>query len=333
MQPRHVVILCYPQVNVVDVAGPLQVFTSANQWLESQELPTYRCRVMSLTGGSITSSSGLPLLTESLATAGSDIDTLIVPGGPQFQSAETQALVPWVASQAATVRRLCSVCTGAFILAASGVLDGRRAVTHWMYAELLQSRFPRIQVEIDPIYINQGNIWTSAGVTSGIDMTLALVEEDCGHTVSIHAARQMVVYLKRPGGQSQFSVPLNAQSTATGGVFGTLHAWLNEHLHEKLTVERLADQVCMSPRTFARRYTAAVGQTPARTLERMRVEAACRLLEGGGTGLKRIAARCGFTNEQNLRRAFLRQLGVGPTEYRERFAGLRFKSGSPPIGV
>lgn len=321
MKPLEIVILAYEQANVVDITGPLQVFSVSTPWLQEQGHAGYRCRVLSVAGGPVTTSSGLPLVTESLASvADQAINTLIVPGGSGAESEEAGALVPWMRAQFPRVRRLCSVCTGAFPLAETGLLDDLRVVTHWMYAARLQERYPRLKVEQDPIYLREGKLWTSAGVTAGIDMALALVEEDYGHAASIHAARQMVVFLKRPGGQSQFSVPLGAQSALAERSFDALHAWISGHLDEALSVERLAERMCMSPRTFARRYVEAVGQTPARTVERMRVEAASQLLESSPLSLKQIAVRCGFASDQNLRRAFVRQLGVGPLDYRERFA-------------
>lgn len=325
MKPLEIVLLAYEQANVVDITGPLQVFTVSARWLQERGHPGYRCRVLSKDGGAVTTSSGLPLVTESLTSiADTAIDTLIVPGGPGAESSAAGALVPWMRDRFPLVRRLCSVCTGAFPLAETGLLDGLSVVTHWMYAPRLQARYPKLNVEQDPIYIQAGKIWTSAGVTAGIDMALALVEEDYGHAASIHAARQMVVFLKRPGGQSQFSVTLAAQSALAERSFDALHAWISGHLGETLSIERLAERMCMSPRTFARRYVDAVGQTPARTVERMRVEAASQLLESSQLSLKQIAVRCGFVSDQNLRRAFVRQLGVGPLDYRERF--------SPPVG-
>ncbi|WP_097460921.1 GlxA family transcriptional regulator [Mangrovitalea sediminis] len=319
--PRHIALLSYEQANVVDITGPLQVFTSGNVWLKDRGHPGYRCRVLSLRGGAVTTSSGLPLVTEPLSAIADDmIDTLIVPGGPGAESEDAKALAPWILDRHPHLRRLCSVCTGAFPLAETGLLDGLRVVTHWMYAPRLQALYPRLNVEQDPIYIRQGKLWTSAGVTAGIDMALALLEEDYGHAASIYAARQMVVFLKRPGGQSQFSVPLATQSALAERSFDALHTWISEHLDEPLSIERLAEWMCMSPRTFARRYVEAIGQTPARTVERMRVEAASQWLESSAMPLKQIAVRCGFTSDQNLRRAFLRQFGVGPLDYRERFA-------------
>jgi len=214
---------------------------------------------------------------------------------------------------------VCSVCTGAFLLAAAGQLDGRRATTHWGWAERLQAQHPEVRVDADPLYIQDGTVWTSAGVTAGIDLTLALIDADFGHAVAIQTARQLVMFIKRSGGQSQFSAPLAAQSHDDGS-FADLHAWIAARLHESLGVERLAEQVNMSPRTFARTYAARTGRTPAKTVEAIRLEAACRALETTGLPLKSIAAGVGYGDEQNLRRVFLRQMGVSPMQYRTRFS-------------
>jgi transcriptional regulator GlxA family with amidase domain len=227
-------------------------------------------------------------------------------------------LVDWVRQRTKKARRVASVCTGAFLLAASGALDGRRAVTHWSYCAELARRFPAVRVESDPIFVRDGSVWTSAGVTAGIDLALALIEEDLGHAVAIEAARRLVVFMKRPGGQSQFSAALAAQASASGP-FEALHSWMAAHLRDDLSVERLAERARMTPRTFARRYVDEVGRTPARTVSALRLEAASRSLAESRRPLKRIALDCGFGSEQNLRRAFMRRFGVLPLEYRERF--------------
>jgi transcriptional regulator GlxA family with amidase domain len=216
-------------------------------------------------------------------------------------------------------RRVCSVCTGAFVLAAAGLLDGKRAVTHWASCELLQARHPAIRVESDPIFLNDGAIWTSAGVTAGIDLALALVQADLGHGLAMQVAQRLVVFLKRPGGQSQFSAPLRAQAASDDGL-AALCAWMEAHLGEDLRVERLAARAGMSPRTFARTYAAKLGTTPAKTVEALRVAAARRALEEGDAPIKRVAHACGFGDEERMRRAFLRRVGVSPSDYRARFA-------------
>lgn len=269
--------------------------------------------------------AGLPVVTERLDSLDcATIDTLIVPGVPIDDTTRLQPeLIAWIAACAPRVRRVASVCTGAFYLAAADLLDGRRVTTHWRNAAQLKRRFPRIDVDPEPIFLRDMRdgrpVWTSAGVTAGIDLTLALIEEDCGHAVAMQAARRLVVFMKRPGGQAQFSEALTAQMSA-GGDFDALHGWMAANLHTELSVERLAEAARMSPRTFARRYVEAVGRTPARTVAAMRVEAAAGRLVQSSQPLKRIAADCGFGSEQNLRRAFERSYGVLPLDYRARFA-------------
>lgn len=325
MPPRHpyrIVLLAFEHMNLLDLAGPLQAFASAVRRHSTGGVPLYETIVASADGGMVMSSAGLAFMTVPLASLdGIEIDTVLVPGGCAGDTFYAPpALVEWIRQRAPQVRRLASVCTGAFMLAATGLLDGRRAVTHWEWAERLCRLHPAVQVDEDKIYVRDGAIWTSAGVSAGIDLALALINDDYGHRVAIETARQMVVYMKRAGGQSQFSAPLEVQARESGK-FSDLHAWIAMHLHGDLRVERLAKQVNMSPRTFARCYAGEVGCTPARTVESMRLEAARRTLEETTLPLKAIAANTGHGNEQNLRRTFQRLLGVGPSEYRQRFSG------------
>jgi transcriptional regulator GlxA family with amidase domain len=215
------------------------------------------------------------------------------------------------------------VCTGAFLLAEAGVLAGRRATTHWQFCARLQQQYPDIHVDADPIYIREGRIWTSAGITAGIDLSLALIQEDLGRKLAMAVARHLVVFLNRPGGQSQFSAPLAAQAAAAAGNapnhFAPLHDWIAENVGADLRVERLAEQAGMSPRNFARIYAATMGVTPARMVEKIRVEAVRRSLEETDRPIKQIAALCGFAQEERLRRAFARQVGTSPAAYRQRF--------------
>lgn len=328
---RLVVVLAFEDVQLLDVAGPVQTFASANEMVcGTRGAPTrgapYRIVVVSRRGGPIRSSSGLPLATQPIAKAIGDrrIDTLIIPGGAGVHDAAKDAkTLNWVHHQVSTVRRIASVCTGAFLLAATGILAGHRVTTHWRFCTRLQQEFPDIQVDPDPIYLHDGPLWTSAGVTTGIDLSLALVQEDLGRQVAMQVARHLVVFLNRPGGQSQFSAPLEAQAAAASGNapnhFAPLHGWIAERLAGDLRVERLAEQAGMAPRTFARVYAAKMGVTPARMVEKIRVEAARRILEETDTPIKRIAAECGFGNEERLRCAFARQVGTTPAEYRARF--------------
>lgn len=326
-RPRRIVVVGFERAQLLDIAGPPQVFASATALGTADGRDGYEVILVSPAGGTITTSAGIGIATAPLATlvAGEALpaappDTLIVVGGPGVHDAAAlPALVEGIAALAGAARRVCSVCTGAFLLASTGLLDGRRAVTHWASCDLLQARFPAIRVEADPIFIRDRPIWSSAGVTAGIDLALALVEEDFGHALAMQVARHLVVFLKRPGGQSQFSAPLRAQ-TAGDATLDSLHAWMESHLDGDLRVERLAAQAGLSPRHFARAYAAKLGTTPAKTVEAMRVEAARRALEAGTAPIKQIAHQSGFGDEERMRRAFLRRLGVNPSDYRQRFA-------------
>ncbi|MBU9692409.1 GlxA family transcriptional regulator [Burkholderia multivorans] len=317
--PRPILILAFPRAQLLDVSGPLQVFASVNELaLERGRPAPYVPRIVAADAGPVETSSGVAVVADSLRSAARGIDTLIVAGGKGVHAASRDArLVRWVRRQADRARRVASVCTGAFLLAEAGLLDGRRAVTHWTRCDELAARYPNVRVEADPIFIREGALWTSAGVTAGIDLALALVEEDLGRAVALDVARELVVFLKRPGGQAQFSAMLAMQRTDDR--FGELHAWIAEHLSADLSVPALAERARMSERSFVRHYRASTGRTPARAVEQIRVEAAQRLLGETGWPVKRIAARCGFGSEETLRRSFVRVLGVSPQEYRERF--------------
>ena len=318
--PRRVVLLAYDDMNLLDLSGPLQALATASR--RHPAGPVYETIVASADGGLITTSAGLPVMTTPIAALqGLAIDTLIAPGGCKGQEYYAHpALVSWIRQRAPQVRRLCSVCTGAFLLAAAGQLDGRRVATHWEWVERLRALHPLIDVDPDKIFVRDGALWTSAGVSAGIDLTLALIEEDHGHQIAIETARQLVMFIKRSGGQSQFSVPLAAQASDDGR-FASLHAWVAAHLNEDITVERMAEQAGMTPRTFARSYASQTGRTPARMVEAMRLEAACRALQETELPLKTIAVSTGYAAEQNLRRVFQRQLGASPGQYRKRFSG------------
>lgn len=318
---RRVVLLAYDQMNLLDLAGPLQALFTASRLFSGRGPALYETIVASVDGGLVATSAGLPIMTSPLSALDDiAIDTLIAPGGSKDDEMRAPPrLVAWIALRAPHVRRLCSVCTGAFLLAAAGTLKGRRVATHWDWVARLEKLHPDIQVDGDRIFIQDGPVWTSAGVSAGIDLTLALIEEDHGHRVAIETARQLVMFIKRSGGQSQFSVPLSAQWEATGK-FADLHVWIAAHIADDLGIERLAAQAGMSPRTFARAYAEAHGRTPAKTVEAIRMEVACRALEETGLPLKALASRAGYANAQSLRRAFQRRLGIGPIQYRERFS-------------
>ncbi|SFG50701.1 GlxA family transcriptional regulator [Methylobacterium gossipiicola] len=316
-RPRRVEIVAYPDVQLLDVAGPLQVFATANDLRPAGSSPPYTLAVVAPAAG-VLSSAGLGLATAPLPRDAAPVDTLIVAGGRGVHAAAETDLPDWIAGRAAQADRVASVCTGAFLLGAAGLLHGRRVATHWTACDALARRYPAACVEPDPIFIRDGTLWTSAGVSAGIDLALALVEADLGRAVALAVARHLVVFLKRPGGQAQFSTALSLQA---GSRFDALHAWIGENLAEPLTVERLAAQAGMSPRSFARHYRIATGLTPARALERLRVDAARRHLAESRMPLKRIALICGFGSEETLRRSVQRCIGAAPGAYRRRFPG------------
>nr|WP_206955795.1 helix-turn-helix domain-containing protein [Trinickia acidisoli] len=330
---RQIVFAVAPHLVLLDACGPLEAFWRAELEMRQAcrsadgEPVAYRTRVASIEGGTLPTHVGLPVVVERLdALDDEPIDTVIVAGTFECDRMVLDPkLVQWLEHAAPRIRRVCSVCVGAFYLAAAGLLDGRRATTHWRSADELARNFPSIEVDADPIFIRDVHdgraVWTSAGVTAGIDLALALIEEDFGHAIAMQAARRLVVFMKRPGGQSQFSATLDVQHGAAGE-FDALHAWMATNLRDDLSVDRLADHARMSARTFARRYVEAVGRTPGKTVEALRLEAAARALAQSRRPMKRIALDCGFGTEQNLRRAFVRRFGVPPLSYRDRFAPL-----------
>ena len=316
---RIVEVLAYPFVKLLDVTGPIQVFASANDYMtRAGEAMPYAIRIVAQGGRRVAASAGVELEVHPLSPIETALDTLVIAGGDGVAAAAADAaLIDWVRERAKQARRTASVCTGAFLLAASGMLDGRRAVTHWAFCAELARRFPTIKVEPDPIFVQDGTVWTSAGVTAGIDLALALVEEDLGRTVALAVARDLVVFLKRPGGQAQFSEFLSLQ--AAEDKFGTLHDWISNHLGDDLSLPVLAKQSGMSERSFSRHYAEATGLTPARAIERLRVQGARHLLSETRLPVKRISQRCGFGSEETMRRSFLRLLDTTPQDYRARF--------------
>jgi len=320
-EPRTVEIIAFPNIQILDLTGPLQVFACANELkrAEGDVLP-YSLKVVSLTGGPITSSAGLQVLTESLSVPNSELDTLVIPGGTGVNdAAKNSELVAWIYERSGHADRIVSICSGTFLLAATGLLEGRRATTHWERCDELDRNFPSTKVEPDPIFVRDGNIWTSAGVTAGIDLCLALVEQDLGRDVALSIARDLVVHLKRPGGQSQYSAALALQLSS---LFGDLHAWISENLAEDLGTAALARKCGMSERNFYRRYVGETGTTPARAVERLRVEMARSLLADTRLTIKTVAKKCGFQSEEVLRRSFLRLLSISPRDYRRNWSNL-----------
>jgi transcriptional regulator GlxA family with amidase domain len=313
-------IVVFPSVQLLDVSGPLQVFSTANDIVgESGGAPPYAPRVVAQGCGDIVASAGLGIAAGRLPPIDAALDTLVIAGGEGVQvAAADPALVDWIRLRANSARRVASVCTGAFLLAATGLLDGRRAATHWSLCDELARKFPAIRVEPDPIFVRDGPVWTSAGVTAGIDLALAMVEKDLGRTVALAVARYLVVFLKRPGGQAQFSTALSLQ--AAEDKFGPLHDWISAHLADEISLAILARQAGMSQRSFSRHYTEQTGLTPGRAVERLRGEAVRQLLLESRLPIKRISRRCGFGSEETMRRSFQRLLGATPQDYRVRFS-------------
>lgn len=323
MLPRRIELLAFPDVQMLDIAGPAQVFTAANELAQERgaAMP-YDVHVVSPLNTHIKATSGLTFIVTQIADDAVLPDTLIVAGGRGvMQAMQDQGLCEWLSLRSGGSRRVASVCTGAFLLAAAGLLNGRRAVTHWRHCDQLARQYPRVQVDTNPIFVRDGAVWTSAGVTAGIDLSLALVEDDLGHTIALEVARRLVVFLKRPGDQAQFSAMLALQSTDAR--FAPLHDWMARHLAEDLSLSRLAQEACMTERTFLRHYREATSLTPSRAVERLRVEAARQMLAETRLSVKRIATRCGFGSEETMRRSFVRMHGVSPSDYRERFGDLR----------
>jgi transcriptional regulator GlxA family with amidase domain len=317
----RIAVIAFPGVQRLDVVGPIDVFNEASR--QAGDPHAYTFEIISPVPGPIRASNGMRFEADAtLATASCDIDTLLVAGSPHITELEhDEALRAWLIKRAPRVRRIGSVCSGAFFLANAGLLEGRRVTTHWNSSQRLAASYPSVHVECDQIYVKDGPIYTSAGVTAGMDLALALVEEDLGHAVAMSVARELVMFLKRPGGQSQFSAHLAAQSSARD-VIRDVQDWVLENLDKSLHVDVLAVRAGMSTRNFARLFKQDTATTPADFVEAARIDAARRLLEDSASPLKRVASRCGFGDPNSLRRTFVRRLGVTPTDYRNRFQQL-----------
>ncbi|MRW88592.1 helix-turn-helix domain-containing protein [Duganella sp. FT80W] len=315
-------IIVYPGFKAMEAIGPMSVFEYANLHLQRRGAgPGYDVRVAASALGPVRSDTLMSLdATKTLNTLALP-DSAIIGGARHIQQALASggALVDWVAAVAPRIRRLASLCSGAYFLAAAGALDGKRATTHWSVAERLQAEFPAIDVDADAIFIRADNVWTSAGVTAGIDLALALVEEDYGRDLALEVATEMVVYLKRPGGQSQFSAHLLSERTARPSI-RELQAWILDNLHQRLSVAQLAQKAMMSERHFARVFQQEVGLSTQDYIEQCRFERATQLLAELALPLKTVAARACFSDEAHMRRVFMKRLGIPPKIYRERFA-------------
>jgi transcriptional regulator GlxA family with amidase domain len=318
-----VVLVVYDGVQSLDFIGPLEVFAAAQTLIAATGRAAesgYRITVVGIDGAPIVTSSGVRIVPAvSLGEAPTSIDTLIVPGGTGSAGVSADgALLDWLRETAPGTRRVASVCTGAFVLAAAGLLDGRRATTHWAWAAKLAEMYSAVEVDPEPIFLRDGPIWTSAGVTAGMDLALALVEEDLDREAALTIARQLVLFLRRPGNQSQFSAILAAQQPEREPL-REVQRHVVEHPSANLSVEALAGLAHMSPRHFARAFAAETGVTPGRYVERVRLEAARRMLEDTSQQIATVATGCGFGTSETMRRTFLRVLGVAPAEYRRRF--------------
>jgi transcriptional regulator GlxA family with amidase domain len=318
MAPHTVLIPVFDGVQSLDLTGPLEVFSGANRYLSGRgHGPAYQITVASPGGAPVRTSSGLALVPDADLAAAAAPHTLVVPGGEGARSGNEE-VVAWLRRLAPAAQRVTSVCTGAFLLAGAGLLAGRRVTTHWAYADALQLEFPDVTVDPEPIYVRDGAFVTSAGVTAGIDLALALVEEDIGRDAALTVARHLVVFLRRPGSQAQFSAQLRAQLAQRPAVREVQH-WISERPGADLSVDRLAARAGLSPRQFARSFTAETGVSPGRYVDGVRLEAARRELEDTGHGVEQVARKCGYGTPEAMRRAFIRALGVSPAGYRQRF--------------
>ncbi|NDV68954.1 GlxA family transcriptional regulator [Dysgonomonas sp. 25] len=323
---KHIAFLIIPQATLLDITGPYEVFAQAIEYIQRNKVKTdfsYELHCLSIDKKkNIRTASGLTIeCQESIKTFDYPIDTLIIPGVSNSMIEQYKLpknVLKWINGQSKTARRICSVCTGSFFLAEAGILANKKATTHWEKSPVLQNIYPDIQVDNHPIFIKDGNIYTSAGISSGMDLALALVEEDLDKSLALEVARQMVLYLKRPGSQSQYSTVLNYQKTDYQPVQMTC-GWIQEHLQETITIEDLACKTSMSPRNFARVFVRETGITPARYVDKIRLETACRYLVDTRLSLKEIASLCGLGSPDNMRKVFIKYIKTSPAEYRRNF--------------
>jgi transcriptional regulator GlxA family with amidase domain len=313
---HRVAVVAFPEIQVLDVVGPAEVFDTASKLVGEA---AYDVEVIAPEAGPLTGSSVSLVADRALGDCRSRLDTLLIAGGRGARlAADDESIVRWVRAAAKRSERVASVCTGAFLLAEAGLLDGRRATTHWAYCARLRERYPRVEVDPAPIFVRDGNVATSAGVTAGMDLALAFVEDDLGSDVALAVARQLVLFLKRPGGQAQFSAQLAAQQSEREPL-RDLQVWIADNLDADLSVAALAARAHMSERHFARAFRAGVGMTPAAFVEVARVERARMALESGDAPVEIVARGAGFGTVETMRRAFRRRLGVAPGDYRSRF--------------
>lgn len=318
---RDVAFVLFDRTKLIDVTGPLQAFSDARAAEDGEK--AYRTLLVSETGGPVMTDAGVALETKPFAAClASPPDTLLVSGGVSaIEAAQSRPLQAFLRAMAGRCRRLGSICLGAFILAEGGHLDGRRAATHWANCEDLSRRYPEIDLRENSIFEEDGGVWTSAGVTTGIDMALAMIEQDLGRREALRLAQSLVLYVRRTGGQRQFSAALTRQAASKAGAFDDLVTDIMAALAEDLSVPKLAAMAHMSERNFARRFSEAMGVSPARFVEDLRVDAACEALQRGEAALSALPRLFGFKNAERMRRAFQRRRGVSPSEYLDRFGG------------
>lgn len=321
---RRVVMIGFPGAQILDITGPLEIFKGASDVVARRALAThaaYELVLATADGTPFATSCGVRLMPDcGLDSLQFPIDTLLVSGGTGTQNAmRDRRLIGFLRDRSADIRRIASVCSGAFLLAQAGLLAGRRSASHWNSCDLLATSFPDVTVDRDALYVKDGKFYGSAGVTAGMDLSLSLIAEDWGRAVALDVAKDKVLFMMRGGGQSQFSSQLLAQTAETPKMQRLLE-WVCDNLAADLSVNGLADQVAMSPRNFIRTFARETGATPGRFVECARIDAARRRLEESPDSLERIAALCGFGSAERMRRAFQRQLGVSPNSYRERFA-------------
>lgn len=318
---RRIGVLGYDGIQALDVVGPSDAFSAVRVDGKGAEDPPYEVILIGLDGRHFTTESGIVMQAQATVPAPRlRLDTLIVPGGRGLREVGAQQrAAAWIRERAPRIRRVASVCTGVYALAATGLLDGRRVTTHWRFAADLARRFPKVRVDADALYLKDGPFYTSAGITAGIDLSLALIEEDHGPRAALAVARELVVFLKRPGGQKQFSEPLQFQADSADR-FADLVAWISGHLEEDLSVESLAARVFLSPRQFSRSFRKSYGTSPAAFVEAMRLDEAGRRLCSSRATIERVARSVGFGSDDGFRRAFERRFGVSPGSYRSRFA-------------
>jgi transcriptional regulator GlxA family with amidase domain len=318
---KKIVMLSVPPASGVDVIGPLEALGIASRMVaESSGRPAYESELVTTASDlALPTSSGVKIVAHKhYSEVRGKVDTLLISGGPGTRGPRDPVLLDWLRQMAKHTRRICSICTGAYLLADAGLLEGKRATTHWRYVESFARKHPGVLWDPNPIFVQDGRFYTSAGISAGMDLALALIEEDFGSALPLDVARHMVIFLRRPGSQAQFSVTLAAQAAERKSL-QELQVWIAENLAKDLSVEALADRAAMSSRNFARVFASELGSTPARYVEQVRVEAARTLLASTDDGVDQIASRCGFSSAELLRRCFLRHFKIAPSQYRKHF--------------